>query len=199
MPPQHAGIGLPLIFRDAAGNLKARAPLGNVSALETSGVDFSTRYGWDVPWAGGMWGEQLDIAVNLTYLDSYELDGIEYAGTAGAYNISATLPEWKANISLGYDVGPVRVAYSGTFIDELDNQGNIPDFQDGGYSGIDSYWYHDVSGTWQATENMEVFAGIRNLLDEEPPVFDNSPDGNTDPNAYDVNGRYFFFGARLKY
>lgn len=194
-----AGIGLPLIYRDAAGNLKARAPLGNVSALSTSGVDFSTRYGWNVPWAGGMWGEKLDIAVNLTYLDSYELDGIEYKGTAGAYNISATLPEWKANVSLGYDVGPVRLAYSGTFIDEMDNQGNIPDFADGGYIGVDAYWYHDISATYQATESMEVFAGIRNLLDEDPPVFDNAPDGNTDPNAYDVNGRYFFVGARLKY
>lgn len=194
-----AGIGLPLVYRDAAGNLKARAPLGNVSALSTSGIDLSTRYGWNVPWAGGIWGDKLDIAVNLTYLDSYELDGIEYKGTAGAYNISATLPEYKANVSLGYDIGPVRLAYTGTFIDELDNQGNIPEFQDGGYSGVDAYWYHDISGTYQATENMELFAGIRNLLDEDPPVFDNSPDGNTDPNSYDVNGRYFFFGARLKY
>jgi iron complex outermembrane recepter protein len=193
------GIGLPLIYRDAAGNLKARAPLGNVSSLETSGVDFSTRYGWNVPWAGGMWGDRLDFALNLTYLDSYELDGIEYKGTAGAYNISATLPEWKANLSLGYDVGPVRLAYSGTYIDSLDNQGNIPDFQDGGYTGVDSYWYHDISATYQANQNMELFAGVRNLLDEEPPVFDNAPDGNTDPNAYDVNGRYFFVGARLKY
>lgn len=194
------GIGLPLIFRDAAGNLKARAPLGNVSQLTTSGVDFSTRYGWAVPWAGGMWGDKLDIAVNVTYLDSYELDGIEYKGTAGAYNISATLPEWKANVSLGYDIGPVRLAYSGTIIDELGNQGNIPDFEDpSGYSGIDSYWYHDLSGTYQATENMELFAGVRNLLDEEPPVFDNANDGNTDPNTYDVVGRYFFVGARLKY
>jgi iron complex outermembrane recepter protein len=46
---------------------------------------------------------------------------------------------------------------------------------------------------------MELFAGVRNLLDEEPPVFDNANDGNTDPNAYDVVGRYFFVGARLKY
>ena len=194
-----AGIGLPLIYRDAAGNLKARAPLGNVSALQTSGVDFSTRYGWDVPWAGGMWGDKLDIAVNLTYLDSYELDGIEYKGTAGFYNINATLPEWKANLSLGYDIGPVRLAYSGTYYDAMDNQGNIPDFEDGGYLGTDAYWYHDLSGTYQATDNIEMFAGVRNLLDEEPPVFDNAPDGNTDPNTYDVNGRYFFFGARMKY
>ncbi len=195
-----AGIGLPLIFRDAAGNLKARAPLGNVSVLETSGVDFSTRYGWNVPWAGGMWGDTLDIAVNVTYLDSYLLDGIEYKGTAGFYNINATLPEWKANVSLGYDIGPVRLAYTGTIYDEMDNQGNIPDFGDpSGYTGTDGYWYHDISGTYQATENMELFAGIRNLLDEEPPVYDNASDGNTDPNTFDVNGRYFFFGARLKY
>lgn len=195
----NAGIGLPLIFRDAAGNLKARAPLGNVSELKTSGIDFSTRYGWNVPWAGGFWGEKLDIALNLTYLDSYELDGIEYKGTAGAYNISASLPEYKANVSLGYDFGPVRVNYSGTFIDAMDNQGNIPDFQDGGYTGTDSYWYHDVSASYDFNDNVEIFGGVRNLADKEPPVFDNANDGNTDPNTFDVVGRYFFVGARLKY
>jgi len=188
-----------LIYRDAAGNLKARAPLGNVSALETSGVDFSARYGWNVPWSSDFFGDKLDVAFNLTYLDKYELDGIDYAGTAGAYNISASLPEFKANLNLGYDLGPVRVNYSGTFIDAMDNQGNIPAFEDGGYSTVESYWYHDVSATYQVNENVQVFGGIRNLTDKEPPVFDNANDGNTDPNAYDVVGRYFFVGARLKY
>lgn len=195
----NAGIGLPLIYRDPAGNLKARAPLGNVSQLQTSGVDFSTRYGWNVPWGGGFWGQKLDVAVNLTYLDSYELDGIEYKGTVGAYNISASLPEWKANVSLGYDFGPVRVNYSGTYIDAMDNQGNIPDFQDGGYVGTDSYWYHDVSASYDFNDNVEIFGGVRNLADKAPPVFDNANDGNTDPNNFDVVGRYFFVGARLKY
>lgn len=189
----------PLIFRDAAGNLKARAPLGNVSELQTSGVDFAGRYGWDVPWAGGIWGDKLDVSFSLTYLDSYELDGIEYKGTAGAYNISASLPEYKANLSLGYDIGPVRFAYSGTFIDAMDNQGNIPDFQDGGYIGTDSYFYHDLSASYQATDNIEVFGGIRNLFDKDPPLLDNANDGNTDPNTFDVVGRYFFAGLRIKY
>lgn len=197
-PACNSSVGR-LIFRDPAGNLKARAPLGNVSQLDTSGIDFSGRYGWDVPWAGGIWGETLDVGFNVTYLDSYELDGIEYKGTAGAYNISLSLPEYKANISLGYDLGPVRLAYSGTFVDAMDNQGNIPDFQDGGYIGTDSYFYHDISATFSPTENVELFGGIRNLADEEPPVFDNAPDGNTDPNTFDVVGRYFFVGARLTY
>ncbi len=188
-----------LIYRDAAGNLKARAPLGNVSELKTSGMDFSARYGWNVPWSSDFFGDKLDVAFNLTYLDKYELDGIDYAGTAGAYNISASLPEFKANLNLGYDLGPVRLNYSGTFIDAMDNQGNIPAFEDGGYNTVDSYWYHDVSATYQVNENVQFFGGIRNLADEEPPVFDNANDGNTDPNAYDVVGRYFFVGARLKY
>ncbi|WP_292225764.1 TonB-dependent receptor [Brevundimonas sp.] len=188
-----------LIYRDAAGNLKARAPLGNVSELKTSGIDFSTRYGWNVPWGGGFWGERLDVAVNLTYLDSYELDGIEYSGTAGAYNISASLPKYKANLSLGYNLGPVRVNYSGTYIDAMDNQGNIPDFEDGGYEGTKSFWYHDVSARYSFNDNVEIFGGIRNLADKKPPVFDNANDGNTDPNTFDVVGRYFFVGARLKY
>ena len=189
----------PLIFRDAAGNLKARAPLGNVSQLQTSGVDFSARYGWDVPWAGGIWGDKLDVAFNLTYLDSYELDDIEYKGTAGAYNISLSLPEYKSSVSLGYDIGPVRFAYTGTFIDAMDNQGNIPDFQDGGYIGTDSYFYHDLSASYQFNENIEMFGGIRNLTDEDPPMLDNANDGNTDPNTFDVVGRYFFAGLRMKY
>lgn len=189
----------PLIFRDAAGNLKARAPLGNVSQLETSGIDLSARYGWNVPWAGGIWGDKLDLAITATYLDSYDLDGIEYKGTAGAYNISASLPEYKANIQIGYDIGKVRFAYSGTFIDAMDNQGNIPDFADGGYSGTPSYFYHDLSATYKVTDNVEMFGGVRNIADEDPPVFDNANDGNTDPNTFDVVGRYFFVGARLKY
>jgi iron complex outermembrane receptor protein len=188
-----------LIFRDAAGNLKARAPLGNVSELKTSGIDFSTRYGWNVPWSSDFFGDKLDIAFNLTYLDKYELDGIDYAGTAGAYNISASLPEFKANLNLGYDLGPVRLNYSGTFIDAMDNQGNIPAFEDGGYNTVPSFWYHDVSATYQMNESVQFFGGIRNLTDKDPPVFDNANDGNTDPNAYDVVGRYFFVGARLKY
>ncbi|CAN5130850.1 hypothetical protein BH10PSE2_BH10PSE2_11670 [soil metagenome] len=189
----------PLIFRDAAGNLKARSPLANVSQLETKGIDFSGRYGWTVPWGGGMWGDRLDLAFNLTYLDSYQLDGIEYKGTSGSYNISATLPEYKGSVSVGYDIGPVRFAYTGTYINAMDNQGNIPDFADGGYTTVPSYWYHDLSATYSVTDNIDLFGGVRNLTDEKPPVYDNAIDGNTDPNTYDVVGRYFFAGARLKY
>ena len=171
-----------------------------MSALQTKGVDFAVSYGWNVPWGGGdLLGDKLQIDLVLTHLDSYELDGIEYAGTIGSYNITAALPEWKANVRLGYDIGPVRVAYNGTYIGEMDNQGNIPDFQDGGYVGTDAVWYHDVSARWSVNDNVELFGGIKNLTDEDPQVFDNAPDGNTDPNSFDILGRYFFGGVTLRF
>ncbi|MDO9337730.1 MAG: TonB-dependent receptor [Caulobacter sp.] len=195
------GIGLPLIFRDAAGNLKARAPLGNVSALQTKGIDFAVSYGWNVPWAGDMWGDRLQLDLVLTHLDEYVLDNIDYAGTVGVANISAALPEWKANIRAGYDVGPVRLSYNGTYIGEMENQGNLPAFggPSNGYIGTDAVMYHDVNARWSVTDSVSLFGGIKNLSDEDPQVFDNAPDGNTDPNTFDILGRYYYVGATLRF
>ncbi|QJE73290.1 TonB-dependent receptor [Aerophototrophica crusticola] len=190
------------VFRDATGELKARGTLGNVSSLKTSGIDVGINY--KIPVADmvgdtGIFGEKFDVGLNVTWVDSYKLDGIEYIGTAGAYNISATLPEWKANLRLAYDIGPVTLTWNTQFIDKMDNQGNIPDFEDGGYSGVKTFWYHDVSFRWAVVEQVDLFGGIKNLADKKPPVFDNSPDGNTDPNAYDVLGRQFYVGATIKF
>ena len=196
-----AAVGA-LTYRDVTGELKIRVPLGNVSALRTKGVDLGVTYGLGMDWWAGKpasFGDKLDVQLNVTYLKSYELDGIEYKGTIGAYNISATLPEYKGVVRVGYDVGPVRLTYMGTYWDSMDNQGNIPAFADGGYSGVDAYWYHDVNAQWAVNDTVEIFGGVRNLGDEEPPVFDNANDGNTDPNSYDVIGRYFYVGGKLKF
>lgn len=186
-----------LVYRDATGELKVRVPLGNVSELQTSGVDLSVSYGVDMAWTGGgFWGEKLDAKLLLTYLESYELDGVEYSGSTGAYNISGTFPEWKASLQLGYDVGPVRVSYIGTYLHDMQNQTQVfgvarPD--------IDAVWYHDVQGRWNVNDTVEVFGGVKNLADTEPTRYDFAPDGNTDPNSYDVIGRYFYAGAKLKF
>lgn len=191
-----------LTYRDSTGELKIRVPLGNVSALRTKGVDLGVTYGLGMDWWGSKpqsFGDKVDIQLNVTYLDSYVLDGIDYKGSLGAYNISATLPEWKGVVRVGYDIGPVRLTYMGTYWDSMINQGNIPAFADGGYSNVDAYWYHDINAQWAVNDTVEIFGGVRNLADEEPPVFDNAQDGNTDPNSYDVIGRYFYVGGKLKF
>jgi len=194
-------LGQPLVFRDEVADLKAVAPLANVSELKTSGVDFQLNYGLPMAWAGGPeWlGDTLTFTLLTTYLDSYELDGIEYAGTIGSYNIAAALPEWKGNLRIGYDLGPVALAWNINYIDAMDNQGNIPAFEDGGYIGTDSETYHDVSARWQINDTFEFGFGVRNLTDIKPPYFDWPLDGNTDPSTYDALGRYYFGSLRAKF
>ena len=195
-------LGLPLIYRDLSGNLKVNVPLINESQLKTSGVDLQVQYGIPMDFASkrvaGL-GDTLQLSFMLSWLDEYVLDGIDYADTSGYYNIQGTFPEYKAVLRLAYDIGPVNVAWTTTYIDGMKNQGNIPAFEDGGYRNLPSYTYHDLNAAWAIDETIELSAGIRNLFDKEPPVYDNYIDQNTDPSTYDMVGRFYFAGVRAKF
>jgi iron complex outermembrane receptor protein len=191
-------LNQPLVYRDVSGDLRVNVPQVNASELKTAGIDLQVDYAIPLGWAGR---DDDTIGVNLlvSHLQEYELDGIDYSGTIGAYNIQGAFPEWKANLRLSYAVGPVSLAWNTQFIDAMDNQGNIPAFNDGGYVGSDSFFYHDLSASWQATDQVELSLGIRNLTDEAPPVIDNAIDQNGDPSTYDMVGRFWFGGARVTF
>jgi len=66
----------------------------------------------------------------------------------------------------------------------------------------DSVWYHDLSLTYEADE-WSVTGGIRNLLDEEPPLIDQGQ-GPARMNmvvqsTYDLYGRRFFLNASRRF
>jgi iron complex outermembrane recepter protein len=191
-------LNAPLISRDAAGELKVNAPSVNSSKLKTSGVDLQLDYG--IPFAFARGRDRLNVNLLVSYLDRYELDGIEYSGTSGAYNIAGTFPEIKANARFSYGWGPVDLTWNVQYLDKMDNQGNIPAFQDpSGYIGPGTRIYHDLSGTWQATDKVQLSLGVRNLTNKEPPVFDNSIDQNGDPSTYDTLGRAYFGAVRVTF
>jgi iron complex outermembrane receptor protein len=196
---QSEQLGEPVIYRDDSGELKVNVPLVNASELETSGVDLQVDYAIPMSWAGLGDDSRLDMNLLVTYLNDYVLDGIDYAGTIGAYNISGAFPELKANLRLSYGIGPVDVALNTRYLDAMDNQGNIPAFQDGGYVGAGSIVYMDVSARWQATRAVELSAGVLNLGDRRPPVIQNAIDQNGDPSTYDMVGRFWFGGIRVKF
>ncbi|HVY82561.1 MAG TPA: TonB-dependent receptor [Steroidobacteraceae bacterium] len=188
----------PLIFRDETGELKARVPLVNTSKLTTSGIDLQLDYG--IPFAFARGHERLNVNLLVSYLKSYVLDGIDYAGTSGAYNITGSWPRFKANARLSYGWGPVDVTWNIQYIDAMLNQGLIPAFQDPGpYVSPGTRVYHDLSARWRATNAIEVALGVRNLTDRKPPQMDNAIDQNSDPSTYDVLGRAYFGSFSVKF
>lgn len=65
---------------------------------------------------------------------------------------------------------------------------------------IPSFDYFELGATYDFSSGITLIGGIRNLLDEDPPVLgDNSFEANTYPNLYDVFGRTFYGRATYKF
>jgi iron complex outermembrane recepter protein len=193
-------LGLPLVFRDGVGDLKARVPSANLSSLATDGVDLNVNYKVPLGISSRRFGDSLQMNLLVTWLNSYELDDIEYVGTIGAYNISGAFPKYKANLRLGYKIGPVNLNYDLQYLGAMDNQGNIPAFEDpSGYQGVTATMFHDLSAQWGINESVDLTLGVRNLTDQKPKFFDSPVDQNTDPATFDTLGRFFFGSLRAKF
>ena len=65
----------------------------------------------------------------------------------------------------------------------------------------DSVTYVDFATTVQVGEALELFGGIDNAFDEQPPLLTSSwgGDANTDVTLYDVIGRRYFVGLRARF
>jgi iron complex outermembrane recepter protein len=196
---QSALLAKPFISRDAAGELKVNVPLVNSSELATSGIDFQIDYGVPMSWAGLGEDSRLDMNLLVTYLNEYVMNGIDYAGTIGAFNLSGAFPEMKANLRLSYAIGPVDLALNTRYVDSMSNQGNIAAFGNNSFVSAGSVTYMDISARWQVSNAVELSAGILNLGNRRPPVFNNAIDQNSDPSTYDMVGRSWFSGIRVKF
>jgi outer membrane receptor protein involved in Fe transport len=195
-------LNQPLVFRDATGALRARVPTANLSELKTDGVDFNLSYRVPLPFTSGPFADELRLSLLATWMGSWKLDGIDYAGTIGAFNYAGAFPEYKANLRLGYSIGPVSLTYNLQYLDKMDNQGNIPALggsNAGLFQGVSSTLYHDLEAQWSITDSFELSAGVRNLTDQKPKFFDVPIDQNTDPATFDTLGRFFFASLRAKF
>jgi outer membrane receptor protein involved in Fe transport len=76
-----------------------------------------------------------------------------------------------------------------------------PGFEDWGEIG--SHLYHDVRFSYDFGEGSQVYLGIDNIADKEPPFFASGASGtqalDTIPAYYDVFGRTYFGGVKYKF
>ena len=64
---------------------------------------------------------------------------------------------------------------------------------------IDSAGYFDLHVGYVINENVNVFGGIDNLLDEDPPLSVDGFNDNTDVRTFDTIGRYMYLGVRTSF
>ncbi len=168
----------------------------NLATYETSGIDFQVDYGFESPVG------YIDLRVVGTNLIDYDYlpftggETVELAGHFGgdpAFGNPATFAEWQVNYSasLTRDIWGANV--TARYMSDTKDIDAAPANLE---NTADSIWYFDIQGYYQWND-VTFTAGVRNLLDEEPPYVTAYDDMNTIQFSYDTQGRYYYARAQL--
>lgn len=168
----------------------------NVSNLATEGYDIQGDYVF-----GDVLNGSITLSLQLTKLEKFEqlLDAnnpdtiVDQKGDYGH-------PDWRGRFSAAYNSDDFSLVWTGRWIDgaTVTNDPALlacclpPDD-----TTVPSVIYHDLYGSYQITDNIDVFLGVNNVADKEPPRHPNTYAGNG--TFYDVLGRYLFLGAKASF
>jgi outer membrane receptor protein involved in Fe transport len=193
----------------------ARINQANTGALETSGIDLQARYRFDVGW--GLFGRasSFDLSSSWTWTDEFTSTPVEAFPNvknycAGAYGTTCgePIPQYKGVTRLTWNAGPLSLSLRHRYIDEVTvdryllpkrSGAAFPALSDLVNPRLPAQHYLDLSFIYDWGKAIELSGGIRNLLDNDPPIVGSAQiRANTWPATYDTNGREFFVGVNLK-
>lgn len=173
--------------------------LQNVAALEVAGFDVEARYGFNLGGAG-----KLDVQAQMTFYDKADqlpIPGAEVRdllGTAGGSTIDQGFLKRQGFLNVNYLRGPLAANWRTRYLGAADMSAFVE-----GFPRIGSHAYHNVRLAYLMGDASEVFLGVNNVFDKEPPLFASGTSGtqalDTIPGYYDVYGRSYFGGVRVKF
>lgn len=201
------------VLRDNAGALvSVNSGTGNENLIETAGLDIDLTYNTELAELNDSLRGNLNVNLLWNYLDHFDTTGI-LSGDVDKDAGEVLFPEHRFNLTTTYSLDNLAVVWRMRYWDEV-NDSNTPELQNenGGVFGnpfssslnsIDSIFYHDLQASYDVTDTINVYFGINNLLDEEPPLLTQgtqygSTGINTAPEAYDVIGRRYYAGVSVE-
>jgi outer membrane receptor protein involved in Fe transport len=190
-----------------------RTVFQNLNRLQTKGIDIELNY------AHPLGAGTIDfgvLATRLMRLATTDITGltIDRAGVTGN-NVSGGgtgLPHWQINSLVTYSGGPLTLSLEGRFIDDGLFDATLIGPEQNGYSvnlpnsintnHVASAVYVNLGARYQlpsaAERKLELFFGVQNLLDRDPPVAP-SNQGATNMILFDPLGRSYRAGVRLEF
>lgn len=203
-----------LITRDATTGLPVLVGnvYVNINQAVVRGVDFEVDYHREVHLIGG------SEEVSGRFLGSWLLENSQNIGTftdrAGQVGIQQSdglgyaLPTFKATANLTYSNGPFSAFVQERFISAGKNENSLPTPTSPYLTDdhVPAVFYTDLRLSYDLPErfHMQVFGTITNLFDKDPPI---TPYYSTfasysiqsNPALYDVLGRRFTMGAKIRF
>jgi len=177
----------------------------NLGAYKTSGVDFQAdwRLGLDTfglsPAAGSV-----GFNTVISRLVSFEVQNqpggtfADYSNTVGASTNGGigSLPNWKTTTSASYLASSWTAGVRWRFIGRMRSLAKVSN-PNSTTPDTASNSLFDMFANWNVNDHISVNGGINNLFDRDPPIMGGVP-GTTEPSTYDILGRTFYLGARVR-
>jgi outer membrane receptor protein involved in Fe transport len=187
----------------------------NLGTSIESGIDVQASYRLGL----GRWGS-LTTTLNGTYLEhsiSTPYPGAQSFDCAGLFgpdcNTNSVNPRWRHTLRASWQTPWDRLLLSANWrfigATSLDNNSENPALmfsEFGEYDYIDAripnYSYLDLAAIWPVWRNIELRAGVNNVLDKSPPIISSELTGVGTPNTYptfDELGRDLFVAFTAKF
>jgi outer membrane receptor protein involved in Fe transport len=198
------------IFRLPGGQIDfVRVTQNNIGSLTVRGIDAQIDYRLPLPGALEMNGEPASLTLQavaswllerstrvLASSAAQDCSGF-YGGGCSSGTGGFITPDFKLNLTGTYSTGPLSWRVQGRMIGGLDAYRTVVTTID----EIKPVWYVDTTLSFDVSEQFNLFGGVENLLDKQPPIFGTQfvGDANTDVSLYDTLGRRFFIGGRLRF
>jgi outer membrane receptor protein involved in Fe transport len=147
--------------------------IANEGRLKTSGIDVGLNYSVPFSDLGLGIGGRLRVQELLSWVDSFDFNGFELAGTSGG-GIGGTIPEWKSTLTVAYDsddfTAQMRWNYQSDVQDVAwcslsqygEDEACAPD--------IDGLSYFDLSLRKSIGNNFELTGIVQNLFNQKAKV-----------------------------
>ena len=185
------------IHRNADGTINfIEAGLVNAASEITRGVDLGLRFRGNA--FGGRWTAMLDG----TYIDEYKARTLEtspYVELVGEWSRRTLHPAWKHTASVNYTRGPWSTTFMQRYVHSYKDERPVGVVPPGFDPEVEAYITYDLSVAYTGIRNLSLMAGIRNLLDTDPPFTAHATDfvsgAGWDPRVADPRGRAFIVRA----
>jgi outer membrane receptor protein involved in Fe transport len=179
----------------------------NAASLVTRGLDVSAQYQLPADSLSHLMKGDFNFGAVGSYVDQFDIQPFPGGATqplAGYTDglSSGPVPHFRGTLSLDYKLGAFNAHVQGRYISTL-KTGDVYAYEE---KELPQVWYVDTTLTYRvpvAQSNLDVFVTVNNLLNRQPPLFP----GNAVPSLqyptiqqlYDVMGRYFTAGVRIKF
>jgi outer membrane receptor protein involved in Fe transport len=185
------------VERDASGTItRTVSTFVNLANYKTDGIDAEVSYVLPLDRLFASSGGRMKFRMLGTWVNSLTTDDgvvkLEYVRSQG-YSFGLGVPAWRVNGSVGYEDRTFSGLVRARYISPGDYNNQVPLTN----NHIGAYTYFDLQAQMKVPvsdkREMELYANVANLFNKAPPP------GSLYSPYYDVLGRYFTFGARVRF